>query len=492
MTDTLVQGPGWVDSGARDYGGLYPLAVERHLLDQVARLLPGVTTVTPHARYFMLHGLVASLAAERGLGAAQTYDLSRRCEVVLAAISLSHHYNQPGAPSAHGANTIYPVVSSQEQIDVAGLAQSYAKASSGFWGPYMASESVMGIIDWSAGTCRPGGRLDLEACRQGLGDIATLAGRETLSHDELVENQHLCLCRTADSPDGSAMLRLLLPEGMEANSLGGRRRQTVETVLRLLDLNPGTKKLERHLSNRLCFGEQEQSDGFLTGRKIHDAWVGVALRSHSVTAWRDLWAHVVGSIEGFMPLRHLADRVADELPDQSLADYLAGLPPTTVTARGLRLPAEVVVEGRATTADTLLAKICIGTLRRDELPDHAASYFEGQKEAFERLSPSWMSHQIEQRKSQSVRDLAAFLTQQMVHRSQQIALTKSTINGEGSIRIPTRVFVRDGLVYQTGIDAGGGVALRWDTLISLLAGLGLTEYSSDGWRTTERGAALCR
>jgi hypothetical protein len=56
-----------------------------------ARLVPGVTTVTPHARYYALHALAAAEADERGLDRREAQDLWRRMEVALAAVSFIHH-----------------------------------------------------------------------------------------------------------------------------------------------------------------------------------------------------------------------------------------------------------------------------------------------------------------------------------------------------------------------------------------------------------------
>jgi hypothetical protein len=58
----LVEGPQWSRSGLDVAAGRYPLSVERHVMRMVDHLVPGVTTVTPHARYYALHGLVAAHA----------------------------------------------------------------------------------------------------------------------------------------------------------------------------------------------------------------------------------------------------------------------------------------------------------------------------------------------------------------------------------------------------------------------------------------------
>ena len=56
---TTLQGPIWSAPGLDIAAGRYPLAVERHVMRMANLLVPGVTTVTPHARYYALHGLIA-------------------------------------------------------------------------------------------------------------------------------------------------------------------------------------------------------------------------------------------------------------------------------------------------------------------------------------------------------------------------------------------------------------------------------------------------
>lgn len=54
-----LEGPAWSAEGLEPAGGRYPLSVERHVMRMADLLVPGVTTVTPHARYYALHGLIA-------------------------------------------------------------------------------------------------------------------------------------------------------------------------------------------------------------------------------------------------------------------------------------------------------------------------------------------------------------------------------------------------------------------------------------------------
>src|SRR3954447_18365531 len=90
---TTLQGPLWSAPGLDIAAGRYPLAVERHVMRMADLLVPGVTTVTPHARYY---ALIASETMTRGLDESLTRTLLRRAEVALAAVSWAHDHGDVG------------------------------------------------------------------------------------------------------------------------------------------------------------------------------------------------------------------------------------------------------------------------------------------------------------------------------------------------------------------------------------------------------------
>ncbi len=96
LPSTAVIGPAWSTPGLQIAAGRFPLAVERHVLRMVDRLLPGVTTVTPHARYYALHGLIAAEAHSAKLDLPAARDLLRRADVVMAAASYMHDHGDNG------------------------------------------------------------------------------------------------------------------------------------------------------------------------------------------------------------------------------------------------------------------------------------------------------------------------------------------------------------------------------------------------------------
>ena len=144
-------GPAWSAQGATRYPGRYPLAVEGYALARVAELVPGVTTVTPHARYFALHSHVAAEADRRDLGDDERLSLLRRSEVVVGAVSILHarsaQEQHNGLSAAHGADAIEKRLD-DHTLPVASLARpgQYAESARGFLGPYVASERLLGLV----------------------------------------------------------------------------------------------------------------------------------------------------------------------------------------------------------------------------------------------------------------------------------------------------------------------------------------------------------
>jgi hypothetical protein len=119
----------------------------------------------------------------------------------------------------------------------------------------------------------------------------------------------------------------------------------------------------------------------------------------------------------------------------------------------------------------------------------AAAYFEGPDEANQQLTPNWLATQFRDWHDRPLRDFAHHLTRVLVERSQRVAMKKSRYDQQKSLlRVPTRVYLRDQFVFRDSNEGGGRVGLRWDQLVTVLAGLGMVERGTfSKWEITERG-----
>src|SRR5258707_11638106 len=91
-------GPAWSGTESATYPGRFPLSVERHVLNTVDRLVPGVTTVTLNARFYAVHALIAADASARHLDLVAAPNPMRRAEVAGGAGSARGAYRGARGP----------------------------------------------------------------------------------------------------------------------------------------------------------------------------------------------------------------------------------------------------------------------------------------------------------------------------------------------------------------------------------------------------------
>lgn len=190
-------------------------------------LVPGVTTVTPHARYYALHALVAAEAAARELTVPQAQNLLRRTEVALAAVSFGHDHDHARLPRAHGTDALAARLRSG-QIDITEAAQpgpsGYVRNVWGFWNPYAASEVALRILSRGA-MPTAGDACDEAAVRAGLGGLLELAAGTQLAVDDLDGYAELCVCSGGNAADGRWLAQLLCApaDGCRGHAVNARQ-----------------------------------------------------------------------------------------------------------------------------------------------------------------------------------------------------------------------------------------------------------------------------
>jgi hypothetical protein len=334
----------------------------------------------------------------------------------------------------------------------------------------------------------PGPSANLAALRSGFDGLFDLTSRSTLSVDDLKTASNLCICQGRKSADGALMRNLLVPVSPKSMHAADRRSQSLRLLLRLTDLKGGVERPESELQKALVYGP-EREDQVVAGLDAAAAWTGVVLRNEMVAGWRNLWAYLVDAIDGFMAIDTLGESFADHLPDGTVGGFVANLPD------GFG-PGGELVDARATLDQEsmgrpahMLARLIISANRYGRLEDRAQAYFQADRdERFQQLTPEWTQQRIAEWANRPLRDLAMWLTHQLVARAERIALAKASFDRKaGRFKVPTRVFVREGHIFRDSAESGGGVALRWGSAFQIMAGVGLVEYADGRWQVTTQG-----
>lgn len=487
ITDEWAR-PAWSPSGLRVFAGRYPLSVEAHVIRLVALLVPGVTTVTPHSRYYALHALAALEAGQRGLDRAAALELLRRCEVVLGGISVLHDHR--GFPRAHGADVIAPHLAQNASLDVAGLHEprkgAYVEAQAGYWSPYIGSEFLLQIID-DGRTPLPGARCNEPAVRAGLDGLLELAAREEIPEEELRRAPHLCLCAGGRRTDGTWLRRLLCAPPVDERSNVARvdaaRRETSQLLARVIAHHGQVDSVTSTFRKTLAFGAFVDEDERASRLSVTQPWRGLLLRHYSTGAWRRIWSWLVDQVEDLMPPTELADAFADSLPDATVRGFIDELPALVIN--GAPSPAEETVRTWNWPPPAReLAVLAVGAMRTETLSGAAREAFVGRDIE---LAPRWMARRLESRSNQPLRHFGRELTEDLVRRARRVALLKMRREKDGRLALPTRLHERGGQLYRTSGEGAGDVGLRVAQLTTVLAGVGVFEWGDGGWRLTDEG-----
>jgi hypothetical protein len=493
----VVQGPAWSRPGLEVVSARYPLRVETHVLRLVARLLPGVITTTPHARAYALHGLVWSEAERRGLDFDAACELLRRCEVIVAGVSLRHrHAVELAAP--HGGDVVQKGVEADRQLAVAELSATgrYSQSKWGFGGVYAGSEIALGILD-NGRPPTPGPRLDQDRVRAALGGVFSLAEREVVSLPELDAASELCICMAPSAPDGPWLQRLFLQPGLDSETateegrfaVGDAARRATAGLLAAVVAKEVDGSLGAQFRRAVGTGDFVEADPVAAGMSITPAWRGVVLRHYSVGAWRRVWSWLVGELAEPMTTAELGERFADALPNIRVGEVAAGLPPTV--EQGVLAPVEEELRAGHPGPDpwTELRLLAVGARRLDDLDGPAFAAFAGHP-ADDDLGPRWVARQLGASSQVPLRRFAADLVDRLVRRSQRVAYSKMTLQAYSRPKLPTRLEERDGLLRQISPEGWADVSLRIDTLASVLLGLGALSRVEGRWSLTAVGRQL--
>jgi hypothetical protein len=454
-------------------------------------LVPGVTTVTPHARYYALHGLIADEAVRHNLNETDARHLLRRAEVALAAVSWAHDHGDVGLPRAHGMDALaWRLHAGRLNVAEASAPgkDGYVRSQWGFWSPYFASEVTLGVLT-AAGSPTPGPALDSSAVRAGLGGLLELAREDELVVDDLQPHSHLCVCAGGAAADGAWLAALLCgTPDTDPRSKAGTRRETVRLLARVMRTHQ-VDHVTGDVGRAIAFGDFATTDPVTTGLAATAAWRGVALRNYSVGAWRRLWSWLVEQVNGLTPSTAVADAFADALPDCTVQTFLDRLPATR-THTGAPAPAEHRLRSSDLSLPVReLSVLAVNAKRVDELDGHVRDAFLGDRRGVD-LAPEWTARRFAEAAPASLRDFAHRLTPDLLSRGQRVALSKARRRADGTLWLPTRLHERGDLLFKTSEEGRGDVGLRLDQLTTVLAGAGVVARVGGHWQVTPTGVAL--
>lgn len=489
-TKPLIDGPRWSAAGLDTVAGRYPLRVESYVSGIVDHLLPGVTSVTTHARYFSLHPYVWEEATRRNLDVSGTHELIRRCEVVIAGVSHLHDHIE-SIPGAHGIDRVGASIDSHSELRLAELQQpgGYSTQTRGFFGTYRGSEIRLGLLaPEPKNAAKPGERYDAAATRASFDGLFALADADSLTIDELHQAHHLCVCASIAAPDGRHLRRILLnPEHSAEFSKADRARRS---TAQLLDRVVGRSEVhlpERDFAATMAFGRFIASDPVVSAIAAAVPWRGVVLRNYVVGAWRRLWSLLVDTLDEPTPLNQISDRLTADLPDMRVHELRGGLPASVRNGEVLPAEAEVRAEAQRDTL-TEIKLLLLATIRVEELDAETLRYYSPQVD--EPLSPHWLKARIDSRSGETVASFLDDMLHRLIDRADRVALSKMRVRPDGTVWIPTRVRQREGRLVRLSSEGWNDVGYRIGSFSSVLHTAGAFTTNGPTWALTEAGREL--
>ena len=501
MEVATVEGPAWCAPGLTTRGGVYPLAVEQPVLNQVGLLVPGVTTLTTIARYFSFYWALAEVAHSREMDAQACRGFVRNAEVALAwASALDSDPDDPTQSSRmHGADTVSRLLKQGRAEHLADIgAGSYSTRSWGYWSQYRGSSLVLKIAAAEGNAIKRGARACPAPIRQMYEPLLQLCAERAPSAADVSAFAALATLNQ-DLPDTEPLREL-----MSATVLGVHdrdnwlppdvmRRSTLRILGRSAQVCSTAKGWRFTLADGVAYGDRIDNDPVFTEeRRQAEAWRGMLLRHHSVGAWRALWSALVSQVlRAADPVSRdeLHEWIRGQVGSGSVSAFADSLPP--VHSQGHPAPAEEHVTEHYSGVEQSIGVLLLGAFRLEHLGDEVLSAFLGgsaQRRVY--LDPHWVHGQYTEYRSRPLGDLACALVDDMLAQSHRVALRKMRIENNGQMILPTKLHEREGRWFAESAESSANIGVRLYQVGQICTQLGMFTETDGAPGVAEAGREL--
>ncbi|MDR6320047.1 hypothetical protein [Actinoplanes couchii] len=497
----VLLGPAWSTEAAPLIDqGRFPLGVESATLSNARRLAPLVNSGTAHARYYLLHAVVASgfpaaLGETDALAAGR--DRVRRAEVVLAAASLRHaaaHPDEHAAPlpyrDPHGTRVIAERLGSG-LIDVPSSAAEYSSQTGGFLSVYRGAEIEAGLLDSANGTLLPGSVALPESELAAVRSLITWAAEDQLSTDQL--DQVLpgaCLCQVRSGNERDLLSAILFGTDGDLvpapRAVQQARARTAATARLVLHAHDGQDPYigTRLAMTQLCYTSERLAQ--LSDPRLLDwalSWRGALLRNASVTAWRWLWWWLTECLAEKPRSREaLGEALAEALVASAGHDgnvvksLTTDLPPHREGDCIRDVEGDLLYPNGAESDDpwAYVQVLALGARRLPELTGPELRSFT----EFGELGPSYVRNLLENAGRLSVAEFGRDLVDRLLRQAMEISHRRVRWEA-GRLRIPTRLREVGEVLDLAGTEGSVAPGLRLERMRQILEELGYLTLDND-------------
>ncbi|UYF92631.1 hypothetical protein OCS65_19420 [Rhodococcus aetherivorans] len=496
----ILEGPAWCAPGLDTKGSRFPLRVEAPVMNLVDALVPGVSTMTSNSRYYSLYWALADYAHDQDFDTLTCRTVLRRAEVALALASLvdTGTGGLDGPGDMHGADTVRTRLLTRSAECLADVGEgSYSPRVWGFWSQYKGPVVTLGIASTDREALRRGPRATPDSVKAMFRPFLDLVADRPVTVDDAADL--IDLTRVLPDSADVAPLRAV----MTATESGGTqtvwtandrtRRSTFRILARAVQLQPSGKGWTDRFFNAVAYGSALDGDPVLAMEgKRAQTWRGLLLRHHSVGAWRRLWSALVDQVVAAgVPVarQDLHEWIRGSTTDDTVEMFLRGCP-DPFDAHGHPAPAEVRLRELREPIEADLGVLLLGSLRDDQLTGVTQQAFRGHAGRGRYLDPRWVAHQRREHLHRPLSDFACTLVDDMLAQSHRVALLKMHIDGNGRMKLPTKLHERNGRYFADNREGSGNVGLRLEQLGGLGTQLGLFDTAGERVVTTERAATL--